>query len=137
MFTLGANSTGYYTRTIIYMQLMRRFKCSQESSVFFFFLVFWRRDGGLGRGICFCNPQFCSHCFPIKFARGSLQVPKLFLICFQYHHTFILSHMLWPKLNFDKYTLQRQANGKHLCAFILESAQYFKNSGDGSINVVR
>ncbi len=113
-------------RTIIFMQLMRRFKCSQKSSVFFFFVL----GGGVGRGICFA--QFV----PTVFLSSLQGVPSKFPNSSQYvsNSSTLLSHMLWPKLNFHKYRLQRQANRKNRCAFSLESAQFFKNSGNGSGN---
>ncbi len=117
-------------RTINFMQLMRRFKCSLESSVFFFLVLGGGGDGGSGRGICFA--QFVPTVFP-----SSLQgVPSKFPNSSQYvsNSTTLLSHMLWPKLNFHNYRLQRQATRKNLCAFSLESAQCFKNSVNGSVN---
>jgi hypothetical protein len=111
-------------RTIIFMQLMRRFKCSQENSVFFFLVLV--KGWGFRERDLFCYPQFVLAVFPL-----SLQgVPSKFPNSSQYvsNSTTLLSHMLWPKLNFHKYRLQRQANGKHLCAFILERNQCFSKT---------
>jgi hypothetical protein len=77
---------------------------SEELSFFLFrFLVVGAVGGGLGRGICFA--QFV----PTVFLSSLHAVPSKFPNSSQYvsNSTALLSHMLWPKLNFHKY---RQAN---------------------------
>jgi hypothetical protein len=106
----------------------------QSGELSFFLFGFLGEGWGFRERDSICYPQFVPTVFP-----SSLQgVPSKFPNSSQYvsNSTTLLTHMLWPKLNFHKYRLQRSANRKHLCVFILESAQCFKNSGDGSINVV-
>jgi hypothetical protein len=71
--------------------------------------------------------------FPIQFSRDSHQVPNVFPKVFPNSIT-VLPHLICPKLSFHAYKLQRRGwgrrtggrGGKHLCAFILGSAQCFQ-----------
>ncbi len=55
----------------------QKFHTSNEKlgRVFFFFFDFWGGGEGGGENFHFC----CSQCVPIKFTKGSHQVPKVFL----------------------------------------------------------
>jgi hypothetical protein len=63
--------------------------------------------------------MYCFFGVPIVFSKGSSSSQRVFSTCSQ--STTLLSHMLWPKLNFHIY--------------IYGCAQYCKKVGDGSMKM--